>query len=433
MSKKDSSSLPAIEVTGISKCYTINHKNKASYSTLKDDLANIVRAPLGKKIESTEEKFWALKNVSFEVPKGEIFGVIGKNGSGKSTLLKILSRIVDPTEGSIKIRGRVASLLEVGTGFHPELTGRENIYFNGSMLGMSRQEITSKFQEIVDFSEIEKFIDTPVKFYSSGMYVRLAFAVAAHLDPEILILDEVLAVGDAAFQQKSMKKILSTMTEGRTVLFVSHSMGAIRQLCTKGVLLKEGTVEASGSIGAITDRYLLETMNEGEEATSELSPTWVNNGSVDSEWFVPEEISLVDADQKPLKGVADRNEDAWVSIKGTIKKTDPAFTLGYALWDKDSRNMLYMSLATDGSQKDWPKFNKGPVQILGKIPRRLLNTGNYRVTVVDALFQKYWIHDPEASPMRVGLKVDGKYTSSPYWLDNRGGIIAPEITDWKNA
>ena len=204
---------PIIEVENISKSYTISHQTdvKAGYDTIKDDFAKLIKKPFGGTGESSRETFWALKNLSFEVNQGEIFGVVGKNGSGKSTLLKILSRIIDPTEGEIRMKGRVASLLEVGTGFHPELTGRENVYFNGSMLGMSRQEIERKFDDIVAFSEVEKFLDTPVKFYSSGMFVRLAFAVAAHLDSEILILDEVLSVGDAGFQRKSLKKIKSTM------------------------------------------------------------------------------------------------------------------------------------------------------------------------------------------------------------------------------
>jgi len=199
---------PVIKVSEVSKSYNINHQQKAQYNTFKDDFVNFLKKPVGGgSAHEDHETFWALKEVSFEVNKGEIFGVIGKNGSGKSTLLKILARIVDPTHGSIEMHGRVAGLLEVGTGFHPELTGRENVYFNGSMLGMSRQEISQKFDEIVEFSEIEKFLDTPVKFYSSGMYVRLAFSVAAHLDPDILILDEVLSVGDAGFQKKLINSI----------------------------------------------------------------------------------------------------------------------------------------------------------------------------------------------------------------------------------
>lgn len=248
---------PVIEVQGLSKSYRISHQtdSQAGYSTLKDDFAKFVKKPFGGSIEEERETFWALKDVTFEVNKGEIFGVIGKNGSGKSTLLKILSRIVDPTHGHIALRGRVASLLEVGTGFHPELTGRENVFFNGSMMGMSKKEIGSKFDEIVAFSEVEKFLDTPVKFYSSGMYVRLAFAVAAHLEPDILILDEVLSVGDAGFQQKSFKKILSTIEEGRTVIIVSHGIDNIKRICNRAMLLSNGHVKTIGATRQVIQEY----------------------------------------------------------------------------------------------------------------------------------------------------------------------------------
>jgi len=232
---------PVIEVKNLSKVYKISHARKP-YHTLREDLVEAAKTPLrflrGHRTE--KEEFWALKDVSFDVKQGEVLGIIGKNGAGKSTLLKILSRITNPTSGSAVLRGRVASLLEVGTGFHPELTGRENIYLNGALLGMSRQEITRKFDEIVAFAEVEKFLDTPVKFYSSGMYVRLAFAVAAHLEPEILIVDEVLAVGDAQFQKKSLEKMSEIARSGRTILFVSHNLGAIRQLCGRAVLMDAG-------------------------------------------------------------------------------------------------------------------------------------------------------------------------------------------------
>ncbi len=201
------------------------------------------------------EDFWALKDVSFEVKQGDRIGIIGRNGAGKSTLLKILSRITEPTTGSVRIKGRVASLLEVGTGFHPELTGRENIFLNGAILGMGRAEIKKKFDEIVDFAEIEKFLDTPVKRYSSGMYVRLAFAVAAHLEPEILIVDEVLAVGDAQFQKKCLGKMEEVGREGRTVLFVSHNSSVLRQLCNKGLLLCNGIVAMSGTMEKVMNEY----------------------------------------------------------------------------------------------------------------------------------------------------------------------------------
>jgi lipopolysaccharide transport system ATP-binding protein len=220
-----------------------------------------------KRPRTNDETIWALKNVSFEVQRGEVLGIIGRNGAGKSTLLKILSRITEPTEGRVEIHGRVGSLLEVGTGFHPELTGRENIYLNGAILGMRKTEIDNKFDEIVAFAEIEKFLDTPVKRYSSGMYVRLAFAVAAHLEPEILVVDEVLAVGDAAFQKKCLGRMDYVAKEGRTVLFVSHNMSAVQRLCSKGVMLDRGQLVAHGSSADIVARYLSAGVYNASPAT----------------------------------------------------------------------------------------------------------------------------------------------------------------------
>jgi lipopolysaccharide transport system ATP-binding protein len=248
---------PVIEVKNLSKKYRISHLQKTNYRTIRDDIGALIKKPLSLVTGKTQEKeeFWALKDINFEVSQGDVVGIIGKNGSGKSTLLKILSRIVEPTKGEVVIRGKVASLLEVGTGFHPELTGRENILLNGAILGMKKREIQAKFDEIVAFSEVEKFLDTPVKFYSSGMYVRLAFAVAAHLEPEILIVDEVLAVGDAAFQKKSLSKMSSVAREGRTVLFVSHNVSAVQNLCSRAILLKEGSIQADGSTPVIVRKY----------------------------------------------------------------------------------------------------------------------------------------------------------------------------------
>src|SRR4030066_1519635 len=232
--------LPIIEITNLSKQYRIGKREP--YKMLRDTIVNTVKAPLrvfSKNGADEDNTVWALKDVSFEVNEGEILGIIGRNGAGKTTLLKILSRITEPTEGEIRIRGRVGSLLEVGTGFHPELTGRENIFLNGAILGMRKEEIKKKFDEIVAFAETEKFLDTPVKRYSSGMYVRLAFAVAAHLEPEILIIDEVLAVGDAEFQKKCLGKMEDvSKSEGRTVLFVSHNLDAVQRLCTNSILLE---------------------------------------------------------------------------------------------------------------------------------------------------------------------------------------------------
>ncbi|MBX2973505.1 MAG: ABC transporter ATP-binding protein [Flavobacteriales bacterium] len=246
-----------ISVEHLSKRYVLRHQQRERYTALRDVLANKAKGLFRQRssVGGTEE-FLALNDVSFTVEPGDRLGIIGRNGAGKSTLLKVLSRIVEPTKGRITIDGRVASLLEVGTGFHPELTGRENIFLNGAILGMSRAEITAKFDEIVAFAEVERFLDTPVKRYSSGMYVRLAFAVAAHLEPEILIVDEVLAVGDAAFQRKCLGKMEEVSGAGRTVLFVSHQMDAVQRLCNKGLLLDKGRVLRTGSIGEVLNEYL---------------------------------------------------------------------------------------------------------------------------------------------------------------------------------
>jgi lipopolysaccharide transport system ATP-binding protein len=255
-----------IRFESVSKRYRIRHQQNAGYVALRDviaekakSVARAIRRPgRGLGAATTVEDFWALQDVSFQIGQGDRLGIIGRNGAGKSTLLKILSRITEPTSGRIHIKGRVATLLEVGTGFHPELTGRENIYLNGAILGMKKVEIERKFDAIVDFSEVEAFLDTPVKRYSSGMYVRLAFAVAAHLDPEILVVDEVLAVGDAAFQKKCLGKMETVAKEGRTVLFVSHNLGAIQNLCTRCVLLNKGKLITEGEPAKVVATYIAE-------------------------------------------------------------------------------------------------------------------------------------------------------------------------------
>jgi lipopolysaccharide transport system ATP-binding protein len=249
---------PIIKVKNVAKRYILG-RQQVAYDTLREMLANKLRArlkPSGPNGDSVGKEFWALKDINFEVCPGEIVGIIGRNGAGKSTLLKILSRITDPTSGQVELYGRVGSLLEVGTGFHPELSGRENIFLNGAILGMARREITRKFDEIVAFAEVERFLDTPVKRYSSGMYVRLAFAVAAHLDPEILLVDEVLAVGDTRFQRKCLDKMQDVGQQGRTVVFVSHNMPAITRLCPRTILIDGGRVVADGPSHEVVGTYL---------------------------------------------------------------------------------------------------------------------------------------------------------------------------------
>jgi lipopolysaccharide transport system ATP-binding protein len=284
----------AIRVENIGKLYRLGTSEQ--HSTLRDSLVHTLGAPQRawkrlsgpKPAPKSEGWLWALRNISFEVKRGELVGVIGRNGAGKSTLLKVLSRITTPTEGFADITGRVGSLLEVGTGFHPELSGRENIFLNGAILGMHKAEIARKFDEIVAFSEIEQFLDTPIKHYSSGMYMRLAFSVAAHLETEILIVDEVLAVGDAEFQKKCLGKMEDVSRGGRTVLFVSHSMPAIQRLCKRGILLSKGRVEFDGPVSAVVDRYLsVHALSGSYIATAD--PSIPSITSADADWDEEEE------------------------------------------------------------------------------------------------------------------------------------------------
>ncbi|MCF7822760.1 MAG: ABC transporter ATP-binding protein [Candidatus Marinimicrobia bacterium] len=264
----------AIKVDQISKRYRIGSKVE-KHDTLGGALASWLKSPLNNykrvkklsdfKSSAEDDIIWALRDISFEVKEGEVLGIIGKNGAGKSTLLKVLAHIIDPTSGSATINGRVASLLEVGTGFHPELTGRENVFLNGTILGMTKSEISSKFDEIVEFSGVEKFLDTPVKRYSSGMRVRLAFSVAAHLEPEILLVDEVLAVGDTGFQQKCIGKMGDVASQGRTVLFVSHNMAAVQSLCSRGILLKNGGVQTDAEIASVVKQYIVDVTTKIEQ------------------------------------------------------------------------------------------------------------------------------------------------------------------------
>jgi lipopolysaccharide transport system ATP-binding protein len=304
-----------IKIENLSKSYVIRHEGQSSYVALRDVIADNVKSVfhMTKRLASnapprpasSKEEFWALKDVSFEVQQGDRVGIIGRNGAGKSTLLKVLSRITDPTTGRISTKGRIASLLEVGTGFHPELTGRENIFLNGAILGMHRAEIKKKFDEIVDFSEVERFLDTPVKRYSSGMYVRLAFAVAAYLESEILIIDEVLAVGDLQFQKKCLGKMQDvSQSEGRTVLFVSHNMGTINQLCNRGILLKGGMINAIGTTAEIVRTYM---------------KTGSTNGKIDKRAVTGPLLSSIEFSAISINGI--ETNDIFISPSSEIKIT----------------------------------------------------------------------------------------------------------------
>jgi len=324
-----------IRVENLSKKYLIRHRQRERYTALRDVMASGVKK-FGKRLLSpftsgssayvdSKEEFYALKDIGLEVRRGERIGIIGRNGAGKSTLLKILSRITEPTTGRIEIKGRVASLLEVGTGFHPELTGRENIFLNGAILGMTKAEIKKKFDEIVEFSEIEKFLDTPVKHFSSGMYVRLAFAVAAHLEPEILIVDEVLAVGDAQFQKKCLGKMEEVSAkEGRTVLFVSHNMNAVSSLCSRGIVFVSGTLQFEGDASSAISNYLLfgadsvyACPEKCHAAHPVITKAWFENkrGEKTTQYYIGEEVYLVIESKNPEGVATEISVSFWDSLR----------------------------------------------------------------------------------------------------------------------
>ncbi len=323
-----------IQVENLGKRYSLTHR-AAPYATLRDTIVNAVRTFGRKKPRSTEE-FWALRDVSFDVEQGDRLGVIGRNGAGKSTLLKLLSRITSPTTGRITLDGRVASLLEVGTGFHQELTGRENIFLNGAILGMSRTEIRAKFDEIVAFAEIEKFLDTPVKRYSSGMYVRLAFAVAAHLEPEILVVDEVLAVGDAEFQKRCLGKMDDiSKSQGRTLLFVSHNMGAIQQLCNKAIVLSAGSIAFSGKTENAVETYLDKHATSGPTLSKDRSKLGDENVFV--------EASTTGKDGKPATEFS-HDGDIGLGFELHLPRWNPALTVSLSPLDRHRRRIFTIEI-----------------------------------------------------------------------------------------
>ena len=415
----------AVKVEGISKCYEIGQAKsgdfRQSFSSWMNKLGGKSRDQQGE-----SKKFWALKDVSFEIKKGEAVGIIGRNGAGKSTLLKILSRITEPTRGRFEISGRVSSLLEVGTGFHPELSGRENIYLNGTILGMKRQEIKTKFDEIVGFGGVDKFIDTPVKHYSSGMKVRLAFSVAAHLEPEILIIDEVLAVGDAEFQKKCLGKMEDVTGEGRTVIFVSHNMGAVERLCSFGFCLENGVVSNSGSeIRNVINQYLRSSTLEIESSTCWKPKEEVFN----NEHHTIEVFSLLDENGKVIGGAVKNDETPWVNMEGEILQEDVALNLGYAVFN-EHEEMVYWSFCKDGKEEDWPKLKKGVFSLRSKIPARLLNEGKYRIEFLSCLHYRKWYVGPAKGGPSLYLEIRGGLSDSPYWLSKREGNIAP-VTVWE--
>jgi lipopolysaccharide transport system ATP-binding protein len=380
---------PIIEARGLGKKYDINHA-RGGYVSLRDVLTNVFKNPFSFLKQKTKqvvglakkEEFWALQNVSFEIKKGEIVGVIGPNGAGKSTLLKILTGITPPTDGEAVIRGRVGSLLEVGTGFHPELSGRDNIFLNGAILGMKRKEIAKKFDEIVQFAGIEKFIDTPVKFYSSGMYVRLAFSVAAHMDPEILLVDEVLAVGDAEFQKKCLGKMNEiTKEEGRTIIFVSHNMGAIQSLCSRCILLNHGTVQKIGKTSEVIADYT---------APKEKGSVVILEDTRDRE-AAARKIWLENEVREPI-ATTEMGNDIFLNIEYVIKKEIPRMNID-ALVSKDGIPLL---LSFDIDADDAFQYRRQPGEYISrvKLPTSLFKEGLYIVQIMIGTHKN--ISDPNA-------------------------------------
>ncbi|MBE9100652.1 ABC transporter ATP-binding protein [Vacuolonema iberomarrocanum] len=426
---------PIIRVENLGKKYIIGHQQqKERYTALRDVLANKAKGitqlfnPKSKIQNPNLEEFWALKDVSFEVNRGDRIGIIGRNGAGKSTLLKILSRITEPTTGRIQIKGRVASLLEVGTGFHPELTGRENIYLNGAILGMGKREIHRKFDEIVAFAEVEKFLDTPVKRYSSGMYVRLAFAVAAHLEPEILVVDEVLAVGDASFQKKCLGKMESIAEEGgRTVLFVSHNTQAIQSLCQTVCHLENGQVIQIDKPQKVIPNYF----SSISQISSEM--TWTEEKAPGNQ-----EISLLSvrvfSDEDHLSTeIFSSQKEIHIELGLLVNHYSDSLCVGFDLTSPEGI-VLLRSYQTDLSQEHIPKFKKGYNRFQCTIPKGLLNAGTYCICPRIGIHNLYWIIHLDAV---VKFKIILNHGVSPLWNSlkenkNRPGMISPILT-WKST
>ncbi|PZU99922.1 MAG: polysaccharide/polyol phosphate ABC transporter ATP-binding protein [Pseudanabaena sp.] len=410
-----------IRVENLSKKYIIGHQQQERYTALRDVVANGVKnftqGLIGKRdkdLEDIAEDFWALKDVSFEIKQGDRVGIIGRNGAGKSTLLKILSRITEPTSGKISIKGRVASLLEVGTGFHPELTGRENVYLNGAILGMDRIEIKKKFDEIVAFAEVEKFLDTPVKRYSSGMYVRLAFAVAAHLEPEILIVDEVLAVGDAQFQKKCLGKMEDVGREGRTVLFVSHNMAAIRNLCLTGIYLDSGKLNTLSRIDQVIDIY------NSKSYTNQSTSYHYENTHKESPHFV--EISIVNPDQSG----SFTNDESIFILLSYFHQNIKNLVISLHIYNSEDVEAIHSSSEFNIAKEE----NLDCLNVVTKkiaIPNGLLNVGIYKCKFVLGV-RNVCIYDTVESVSFeiVAPKVFVPSTSPSDWK----GIISPNLVQW---
>jgi lipopolysaccharide transport system ATP-binding protein len=417
----------AIRIENVSKRFRLGVRANRTYRTLREALAVGARAPWSRlrsarrqnngPREAPANALWALKDVSFEVKPGEVVGLIGRNGAGKSTLLKILSRITEPTEGRVELRGRVGSLLEVGTGFHPELTGRENIYLNGAILGMSRAEIGRKFDEVVAFAELERFLDTPVKHYSSGMYVRLAFAVAAHLELEILFVDEVLAVGDLDFQKKCLQKMGTIARDGRTVIFVSHNLGIIHRLCSRAVLLHQGQVQSLGPTDEVIQAYLFAGLDH--QGWWERAAPPAPGQSV-----CLRRIELL-REGSP-SGLFTADEPFRVAIDYEVLETVPDFVIGFQV-----RNTQGVCLFTtiDKDTADWPGRGRPPgcYRSVCQVPGHLLAPGTYSLTAAAAIINQQTF-DTQPDVLQFEIAEAGCIRTR--LNDRREGVITP-IFDWR--
>jgi lipopolysaccharide transport system ATP-binding protein len=417
-----------IRVENLSKKYVISHQQQGDtrYNTLRDSISQGVESlskkllnPNGRQIYNpAHEEFWALKDVSFEIKQGDRVGIIGRNGAGKSTLLKVLSRIVEPTSGKIGIKGRVASLLEVGTGFHPELTGRENVFLNGAILGMSRVEIQHKFDEIVAFAEVEKFLDTPVKRYSSGMYVRLAFAVAAHLEPEILIVDEVLAVGDVQFQKKCLGKMRDIGREGRTILFVSHNVAAIRNLCSKGIFLSQGNVVENSTIEKTISRYL----NTGDK-TSNYWQRSDDTPSNEDIYFL--EIDIKN-DQEKSTELVSSIEPIYIDVSIYASREISDVQIHIRITNQEGIHVL--TTANTDFSKNSKDIKQGFYKFRVTIPPSFLYPGNYSLTIA-VMIPKTKLFDLVDGLVSFSIEDMGNHAT--ILKDGRQGIVTP-ILDWQS-
>jgi lipopolysaccharide transport system ATP-binding protein len=418
-----------IRVENLGKRYRIaaGRQEAFRYGSLRESLTGALSAPFRRRRSSANvanspggrsEQFWALRDVSFEVKRGEALGIIGRNGAGKSTLLKILSRITEPTEGAVDLYGRVGSLLEVGTGFHPELTGRENIYLNGAILGMHRFEIERKFDEIVAFAEVEKFLNTPVKHYSSGMYVRLAFAVAAHLEPEILLVDEVLAVGDAAFQRKCLGKMGAVAKEGRTVLFVSHNMGAINELCDKAILLDAGHLILSDVTDPVVEYYLQAV------TPAESTREWPRDAAPGGEKLRLRSIGLSDPQGLPAQ-VFRSDSPIQVDLKYELSEDIPEVRIGIRLLSASGATILASTDSDSDSVIDDSTPRKAGAYESGcTIPENLLSPGHYSVAVAADVPMREVLLDTD--PL-VSFEVELVGAVGTRHSDHRPGCIRPRL------